>query len=250
MTATILGSGTCVPVPSRGAAGYLFRAGAAAFLVDAGPGTLKALAAQGQDIMDLELVLLSHLHPDHTLDLATLLQAANSTPGTRRSRPLLLAGCQGLSTFVSKLWGLYDGLEPDGYTLEIRELVPGATRFSQEWTLTAGLSGHTPESLCYRFEHQGRSIVYSGDATRNGDLVTVARGADLLICECSLPDGWKTPDHLTAGQAGAIARDAMVGALVLTHLYPPALEADVVAQARSAYDGPVVLASDGWTATV
>jgi ribonuclease Z len=77
--------------------------------------------------------------------------------------------------------------------------------------------------------------------------VRLAQGADLLLCECSLPDGWSVLDHLSAGQVGAIAAEAGVRRLALTHLYPPALEVDVVAQVKAFYRGEVTLVADGWS---
>jgi ribonuclease BN (tRNA processing enzyme) len=250
MTVTVLGSGTCVPLPARAASGYLVRIGENPILVDAGPGTLTRLAAAGVSYTDLDLVLVSHLHPDHTLDLATLLQASNATPGFQRSRSLTIVGCRGISSFLSRLFEIYDGIAPEGYSLHVLEMEEEAASHPPGWTLTSGFSGHTPTSLCYRFEWGGRILAYSGDASAAGNLARIARGADLLLCECSLPAGWSTPDHLNAGQVGAIAREADVDHVVLTHLYPPSLEADVAAQVRASYAGQVTLASDGWTAPV
>jgi ribonuclease BN (tRNA processing enzyme) len=250
MTVTVLGSGTCIPVPARGAPGYLVRIGGTPVLVDAGPGSLARLSAAGVSYKDLTLVMISHLHPDHTLDLVTLFQANAATPGFRRTLPLSLVGCRGLSSFLALLFKLYDGIQPEGYALDIREMEAEAATYPPGWKLTTGLSGHAPASLCFRFEYGGRILAYSGDASTRGDLARVAQGADLLLCECSLPDGWNVADHLTAGDVGAIARDADVGHVVLTHLYPPSLDVDVVAQVRGRYDGAVTLAHDGWTGDV
>jgi ribonuclease Z len=250
MTVTVLGSGTCVPVPGRGAPGYLVRMGGMPVLVDAGPGTLARLSAAGVSYRDLSLVLVSHLHADHTLDLVTLFQASAATPGFRRTLPLSLVGCRGLSSLLSRLFEIYDGIRPQGYALDIREMEAGAATFPPGWKLTTGLSGHTPESLCFRFDFGGRVLAYSGDASARGDLARVARNADLLLCECSLPDGWNAEDHLCPADVGAIAREAGVGRVVLTHLYPPSLDADIVGQVRRIYGGEVALAGDGWTGTV
>jgi ribonuclease Z len=250
MTVTVLGSGTCVPVPGRGAPGYLVRMGGTPVLVDAGPGTLARLSAAGVSYRDLSLVLVSHLHADHTLDLVTLFQANAATPGFRRTLPLSLVGCRGLSSLLSRLFEIYDGIRPEEYALDIREMGADAAAFPPGWKLTTGLSGHTPESLCFRFDFEGRVLAYSGDASSHGDLARVARNADLLLCECSLPDGWNAEDHLCPADVGAIAREAGVGRVVLTHLYPPSLDADIVGQVRRTYGGEVALAGDGWTGTV
>jgi ribonuclease BN (tRNA processing enzyme) len=250
MTVTVLGSGTCIPVPARSAPGYLVRFGQTPILVDAGPGALARLAAAGVSYRELATVLVSHLHPDHTLDLVTLFQANAATPGFHRTLPLALVGCRGLSSLLSRLFEIYDGIRPEEYALDIREIGAETAQYPPGWTLTTGLSGHAPGSLCFRFEYRGRILAYSGDASTRGSLATVARGAHLLLCECSLPDGWPVEDHLSAGDVGKIAREAGVDHVVLTHLYPPSQDADVVAQVRRRYDGEVTLAYDGWTGEV
>ena len=250
MVAIVLGSGTCVPAAGRGAPGYLVRSGESLFLLDPGPGSLARLASIGLSHRDIDMVLVSHLHPDHSLDLITFLQANNTAPGYKRSRPLALLGPKGLSSFLAGLFALYDCAEPEGYHIDLRELGSETLRLPGGETLTAALSGHTAESLCFRLESGGRVLVYSGDASARGDLSAIAGGADLLLCECSFPEEWDVPDHLNSAQAGRIAQEAGAGRVVLTHLYPPSLETDVVTQVRSRYDGRVTLAYDGLTAIV
>ena len=103
MHLTILGAGTGVPIPQHSPAGVLIQIGATPLLFDLGPGTLSRLNAAGVSYRDLEYVFLTHLHPDHTLDLVMLLQALNWTPGFVRERTLHLIGCPGTQS-------LYEGL--------------------------------------------------------------------------------------------------------------------------------------------
>jgi ribonuclease BN (tRNA processing enzyme) len=104
---------------------------------------------------------------------------------------------------------------------------------------------HNPESIAYRIDAEnGPSLVYSGDTDPNDNLITLAQGADLLVCESALPDGMKAPGHLTPALAGEIASRAEVGRLVLTHFYPECDQVDVAAQCRRTYQGPLTLARD------
>ncbi|MCE1195340.1 MBL fold metallo-hydrolase [bacterium] len=250
LSVTVLGSGTCVPLAGRGASGYLVRAGGANILVDAGSGTLTRLAQLGLCHRDIGFVLVSHLHPDHSLDLAALLHANGATPGYSRSSPLAIAGCRGLSALLDKLIEAYDCIRPEGYALEIRELGEEEMSLPAGIELTARLNGHTEESLSFRFNYEGRSLVYSGDASARGGLAELARGADLLVCECSLPDAMAVPDHLCPAEVGKIAREAGVGRVILTHLYPQALESGAREEVEQVFGGPVGLAYDGFTALV
>jgi len=88
-------------------------------------------------------------------------------------------------------------------------------------------------------------MVYSGDASPLGDLARLAAGADMLISECSFPSGWETEDHLNADSLGKIAQQAGVKALVVVHVYPPALAIDLIGQIRKHYQGPAQLGIDG-----
>ena len=95
---------------------------------------------------------------------------------------------------------------------------------------------------------EGRRLVYSADTGPGGDLAALAAGADLLLCEASLasgpgPQSW--PYHLSAAEAGALAREAGVGRLLLTHLAPMLDPARSVAEAAEAFGGPVEWAAPG-----
>ncbi|HZQ08135.1 MAG TPA: MBL fold metallo-hydrolase [Anaerolineae bacterium] len=244
MQLTVLGAGTCLPVAEHSASGYLIRVNDTPLLFDAGPGTLARLNAADVSYRDLEYVFITHLHSDHTLDLVTLLQALAATPGWTREKTLHITGCRGLDDFLRALMQTYNGIAPRGYELIVSEIVEERREFPS-WTIESALTGHTQNSIAYRVETNGRTLVYSGDASVNGNLVRLACDADVFVCECSLPEGWVKKDHLTARQVGRIAYAARVKKLVLTHLYPPALEADVVAQVRTEFAGVIIQARDG-----
>jgi ribonuclease BN (tRNA processing enzyme) len=193
---------------------------------------------------DLGRVFISHLHSDHVLDLVTLLQASNATPGWKRETPLELYGCHGLAQLVSQLTAAFDGTTPETFALRVVEL--GTERRDLKgFTIETALTAHTETSLAFRVEAEGQTIVYSGDAIETPALVRLARDADAFVCECSFPRGWHTTDHVTADGAGRMAQAAGARRLVLSHLYPPAQETDVAAQAQAEYGGDVVVAVDG-----
>jgi ribonuclease Z len=241
---TVLGAGTAVPSPGRSPAGYLLRMGNFPLLFDLGPGTLARLASAGVSHRELQRVFASHLHSDHVLDLVTLLQASNATPGWKREEPLELYGCHGLARLVHQVMAAFDGTTPEGFPLRIIEL--GAERRDLgTFTLETALTGHTPTSLAFRIEADGQAVVYSGDAIETLALVRLARQANVFVCECSFPRGWHTVDHITADGAGRLAQAVGAGRLVLSHLYPPAQEANVAGQARAEYEGEVIVAIDG-----
>ncbi len=104
---------------------------------------------------------------------------------------------------------------------------------------------HTPQSLAYRVELPwGKSFVYSGDTGFCSQIVDLAQGTDLLILDCSFPDGDEVEGHLTPFQAGRIASLAGVNKLLLIHFYPEVLATDMAKQCRTAYAGELILARD------
>ena len=240
----LLGTGTAIPVKQHSPAGLVVIADGMRLLLDIGPGTLGRLEKAGVSYNQLDHLLLTHLHPDHTLDLATLLLVFNYAPGASRTRPFSITGCVGITDFLQRMYRLYPDLPPQGYDLQVKavhreEFLIGKVKVQSAPT------GHTPESVAYRLELGGRSLVYSGDAAPHGELAHLANGADLLISECSFPAGWETEDHLNADNLGRIASQAGVKSLVVTHCYPPALAVDLAGQIRSHYAGNVQLAVDG-----
>jgi ribonuclease BN (tRNA processing enzyme) len=76
-------------------------------------------------------------------------------------------------------------------------------------------------------------------------LQEAAAGVDLLVVECSAPEGFGVAGHLTPSQVGRICAVAQPGRVVLTHQYPAAAAADLVADVARYYSGPVTQASDG-----
>ena len=240
----ILGAGTAIPIPGYSPAGHLVQIGDMLLLFDIGPGTLSRLAAAGFDYRQLDTIFITHHHPDHTLDLVTLLQAYDSTPGWVRRDALRLVGGRGTTLFYKQLMAAYPDIGVTSYHLDLQEMGEDRLVFP-EWSVSAALTGHTSYSLGYRLEAEGKSIVFSGDATLTPGLVNLAEQADIFICECSFPGDGASSDHLAAGQVGWLAQVAGVKRLVLVHLYPPALKVDLISLVREEYSGQAEIATDG-----
>jgi len=245
MEIVILGSGTAIPSKDHSPAGIVVIQEGHPFLLDIGPGTLTRLAQAGITFDKLDFLLLSHFHPDHTLDLATLLQVFDSSPDSRRILPFSIIGGQGIDDFIEKMLSLYPEITPQTYPINKQEV------YRDEFTIyglnvTTVPTGHTPHSIAYCFQDTNHKFVYSGDAAPQGELVSLADNADILICECSFPSGWASSDHLNADSVGIIANQATVKTLIITHCYPPALNVNLEKQIRQHYKGKIILASDGF----
>ena len=249
MRLTTLGTGTIALSPARVRAGYLVEAGDARVLVDCGSGVVHRLAELGLDWWGITHVALTHFHVDHIADLPTLIFAWRHARIPGRSAPLEILGPPGTRALVERMAAAFGAwLSAPGFPLEVREVEPGGSaELAGGATLGAVKVPHTPESVAYSIEDGARRLVYTGDTGWDEQLGAWAAGCDVLVCECSLPEAMAVPIHLTPQQCGALAALARPKHLVLTHLYPPVEQVDVVAIVRERFDGAVTVAHDGWT---
>jgi len=240
---TVLGSGTIVPMADRGCAGYLLRGDRGrAVLLDCGPGTLGRLAQIGVSAAEIRTLFLTHFHLDHVADLAPLLNARwmLSAAGPREME---IVGPNGTRGHLAWLASRMDPWFAD-YRFAVHEARDGLLEVAGIRVASVA-TGHTAESICFRLEDErGRSVFYSGDTPATDAIVPLARGADLAVIECSMPDEARSDGHLSPSLAGRIARLAGVRKLVLTHFYPEAAAVDVLAKVREVFSGPAVLAED------
>ena len=228
--------------PGATGAAYLVRHGSSAILLDLGQGSLPRLVGE-IDPTDLDAVVISHLHPDHFIDLVALrhfLRYGLEPP--RRIRVLAPAG----------LAGRLDGLHAEpGFTaeaLDCANLAEGP-RVIGDLRVEARLVTHTVESYAFRVAAQGadHGLVYSGDCGRAADLAPLIHPGDTLLCEVSFGPG-PVPDgvnHLDGPAVGELAATTGVGRVLLTHLQMGYSEAATIESVRSRFDGPVELVEPG-----
>lgn len=244
---TVLGSGTITSSLRRNASGLAVRTSASWLLVDIGPGTLRRLCEARIENRWIDIILITHFHPDHVSDLAPFLFASNYEYGETRREPFFVVGPEGVEQFYRGLVGTYgDWLAPRGDRLRITELkADGLDSFARgEVTIRSVPAAHTFPSLSYRIEADGVSVTVSGDTDVSPNLTELARDTDLLICESSLPAGHKVEGHLIPSEAGLIAAAAGARRLALTHFYPPCDAVDVVEEAAATFSGQIFRAED------
>lgn len=247
MRLVTLGTGTVAFTPDRVCAGHLVHAGEVLLLMDCGSGITHRLAQHVPRWRDITHVAITHFHTDHIGDLATLMFGwkYSSIPG--RSAPLTLIGPAGITALFGQLADAFGPWMRDaGFPLTIVEIAPGASLdLGDGVTLSATKVPHTPESVGYSVTRGGRRVVYTGDTGYDPMFAEWARGADVLLCECSLPDDMGIPEHLTPSQCGAVAAAALPKQLVLTHFYPPVERTDVRATVATHFAGLIALGEDG-----
>lgn len=247
MKITILGSGTGYPTSRRSACSALMEIGADRLLFDLGVGTMRRLLEAGSSHTLVTHLFFSHKHPDHTGEFASFLFASKYPEAYCRKNPLIAVGkeIRSLYTGLQNVYGKWVELDPE--ILDIIDLgVPGPGHLDfPNFRVDFGAMPHIESSIGYRItSREGRSAVYTGDTDYSEAVVSLVRGADLLITECSTPEGMKAEGHLTPALAGRIAAEARVGRLVLTHLYPECDNVDIAAQCRATWKGPLTIAED------
>ncbi|MFZ3046652.1 MAG: MBL fold metallo-hydrolase [Desulfatirhabdiaceae bacterium] len=248
LSLTVLGSGTCVPSQSRSSCSILIHVNRNRMVFDIGYGTLRRLVECGVSPGDVTHIFISHFHPDHTADLAPLLFAAKYPVHMRRQHPLTLIAGTGFRQFyeaLKSLYGRWVELDSDMFVIhEMSVQKPDCIRFD-DFSVHSIPMNHNPESVAFKvITNQGSSVVYSGDTDYTENLILISNQADILICESAFPDAQKVDGHLTPSLAGAIATDARVKNLVLTHFYPECDAVDIEMECRKTYNGPLILAKD------
>ena len=263
MEFTVLGKSPSWQDASGACSGYLVQEDGYGLVLDCGNGVFSKLR-QHRDYIDVDSVLISHLHADHFLDLVPFSYALKYAPrqqpvpvagwpGTNHpARPALyapvgagemfrhIAACWGDPELIESAFGLHeydvgDDLDIGPFTARFCE-VPHYTR-----TFAVELANGS-----------GTRLTYSADCSPNDELVRFARATDLLLIEATLPRPERTGErgHLTPMEAGDHGRRAGARRLVVTHFSDELDREWVQAQAAQGFGAEVELAQDGASYTV
>jgi ribonuclease BN (tRNA processing enzyme) len=241
---TVLGCSGSVPGPDSPASGYLLEAQGYRLVLDLGHGAFGALQRYA-DPAQVDAILVTHLHADHCIDLTAYIVALRYGGGGYRSN-----GPEGRIPLIGPA-GTRDRLEaaydPYARKLGLHELFGFTTPSPGElgpFEVSFAQMNHPVPTTAVRITCGDRTLVYSGDTGVSDELVTLAQGADVLLCEASVgPDEEYIPNlHLTGKQAGEHAGRAGVERLIITHV-PPWNSREVAAdEAAAAFGGPVEIA--------
>jgi ribonuclease BN (tRNA processing enzyme) len=240
----IVGSGTGIPSLRRGSPGLLLISESSKVLIDSGSGTLRRMLEVGITYRDVDLLLYTHIHPDHISDLVPILFACKYSD-LPREKDLLCVGGAGFKHFFNKLKKVYGSwIEAQSYHLTIKEISQKPLSF-RDLTIFAKPMAHLPESVGYRIEfNDGKSVAISGDTDYCKNIIDLASEVDLLVLECSFPDEKKVEGHLTPSMAGKIGLESRCKRLLLIHLYPICDQFDILKECKQIYQGDVILGED------
>lgn len=240
LTLTPIGVGTAYALPGQVQSCYLVSAGATRVCLDMGAGAMNRLQ-QAVDPADLDLLLVSHAHPDHCADLLAMRVYMAYGPG--RGRTVRTALPQGLR---ARLQAFAADDEWSGMRFEALTRPGGVLEVGDVRLIHAEVP-HTEPTHAVRVEAGGRSVVYGADGVLSDALAELAHGCDVLVCEASFGAEEAPPGsaHMNAREAGETARRAGAARLLLTHCYPEFDRPAAVAAASEAFGGPVAFAEQG-----
>jgi ribonuclease BN (tRNA processing enzyme) len=243
---TVLGGCGAWPAADQACSGYLVEHDGFRLLIDPGYAILPRLL-QSIDADAVDAVLVSHGHPDHCADLNPLLRA-RTFRDDRPPAPALPAyappGALRPVLALDRPGALDDAIG-------VREFAPGDGFSAGPFGIHSWLLPHFMPNAGLRLEAGGQTLAYTGDTGPSPDLVSLARGADLLLAEASYArevPGDSARYLSSASQAGQLAHRAGVGQLILTHLMPGSSAEDSAQAAAEDYIGPVTVACPGLTA--
>jgi ribonuclease BN (tRNA processing enzyme) len=266
----VLGSGGPELEDKRASSSYLvWQDGRPRILIDSGGGSALRFGQAGAHVAQLDAVLFTHLHIDHSADFPALIK---SSYFEERELPLPVYGPPGNENFPSTtefVAGLFDGKrgvyryladflagKDGGYSLQAHDVALTAgeirTVVSARDLLvdaTQVIHGGVP-AIAWRVTMGGRIIVFSGDTNGdNGNLERLAKGADLLVAHNAVPEGETGAArqlHMPPSVIGHIAKTAGVGRVVLSHRMLRTLgrESETRSVIARVYSGPVTFAED------
>jgi ribonuclease BN (tRNA processing enzyme) len=235
MELTVLGcSGSYGAPPSGTCSGYLVRHGATAVWVDCGNGTLANLQRH-LPVEDLTGVVITHHHPDHSVDLYGL-HVMWKYALERSGLPVLAPpGVRKRMTALVDDWGdAFEWIEvDDGDTTSLGGV---GLRFSR--------TAHPVHTVAVELSADGKRVVYTSDTCADWSPAEFGPGADLILSEASYQRGGPHPSglHLDAHEAGHLARAAEARQLMITHIWPLLDPAVSLCQSTEAFGAPVLLA--------
>ncbi|SIR99640.1 ribonuclease Z [Peribacillus simplex] len=234
-------------------------------LVDCGEGATMQLVKSGIPPQEVKYVFFTHLHADHILGYANFLISGwvegrreltiVGPLGTKKMHELLLDMLKEDIAYRMSLGRPEAGI----YDVKIIEIeVPSTVALDLPIEITCARMNHNVPTFAYRFEKDGKSIVFSGDTAPPTDgLAKLAEGADMIIHDSALTliEGdqmenaekiWANlqKEHCTPAQAASTAEKAKVTSLVLTHFLPKMNPKKVLAEAENVFSGDIFVPND------
>ena len=231
MKVTLLGTAAARSDVNRFPSSNLIQVVGRNFLVDCGAGSLHQLMKAGLDATQLDGIFLTHRHIDHCAEFPAIMFSYFLMGGEKEKFPLY--GGPDLVKFELGLFnGAYDFASDMMMGLRDRKILvdvitsTGGVIYDQDGLIVRCQKvEHDPlvDSLAFRFEQDGKSVVFSGDVVYCENLVKISHKCDVLISDFSFPEDGKCykGGHIKPSEVGRVAKEAGVKRIVASHLSTP-----------------------------
>ena len=234
----ILGVNGPFPESNGATSGYLLEAGESLIQCDLGSGVLARLSGLTAPEF-LSALFVSHWHFDHTADLPVLMYRLDAMGFGADGRQLPVYGPVDESSAIRKIIA-------SSACFTLKDIAPGDTVAIGDCTVHVGDARHPVPAIGFRAECGGRIFGYTGDTNTLPSLPSFYQGCHLLLADGLFPESaWaEQKPHLSAALAAAVAREAKVEKLVLTHLNP-LFSSDILLREARKNHAQVTLAAQG-----
>ncbi|MGI9015735.1 MAG: MBL fold metallo-hydrolase [Euzebya sp.] len=240
---TIIGSAGTHCSAERVCSSYLLSHDGYNLLLDLGPGALHNLC-KVMDLADLDAILISHMHPDHFLDLYGLQYALRFHPA--RPGPIPVYGPTDMHPMIATILP-QESVDKMANLLHFHQARAGDVLELGPLRIELFEMNHPMECLGSRTTAADKVIAFTGDTAPTPQTSHLARDADLFLCDATWMESQRpipADVHCTGLEAGQAAEAAAAACLVITHV-SPYNDADAVAvEAATAYRGPIIVATD------
>jgi ribonuclease BN (tRNA processing enzyme) len=232
---TVLGASGSYGSPTGGpCSGYLVRAGDTTIVLDCGNGILPNLQ-QHVVVEDLTAVVITHIHPDHCVDLYGLF-VLNRFGLERFGLPVYAP--EGVERTLGAL------VDDWADTFDWRAIDDGDAANVDDVKLRFSRTDHPPPTYGVEVAADGKRLVYTSDTGPDWTVGAFDPGADLVLSEATYQRDAKSVSwHLSAEEAGVGAREASARRLMITHLWPRLDPVASLGEASAAFGAEVTLAA-------
>jgi len=283
----VLGSGTPIPTTERYGSSYVLQLGDDYLMFDCGPATTHKLVKAGLFPTQIDYLFFTHHHYDHNVDYPCFL-LCRWDQSTGRENRLHVWGPPPTKWITERLIGPDGAFSHDwkarvGHpasqrthalrggslprpvpSVDINDVGPGVVTQREQWVVTAAQARHVEpwlESLAYRVDADGASIVFAGDTGPCESVSELAHGADVLVISC-----WDHQDAMNKSareiaraitgtlDVASMAQKCGVKTLIVTHTKPniskPGARERVIGDIAHIYQGEIVFAEELMTLTL
>ncbi len=281
---TFLGTGAPRPSEERSGPAILVEAGPHRFLIDAGSATREQMFRSGgwELVTGLDTIFVTHLHYDHSIAIPDIMLTGFMYG---RREPLAVYGPIGIEDMCSHFeaafrWDMdmrgVAGVDMQGASIEAHAVRPGVVLERDGLKVTAFEVEHMPinvetgerldmygQTLGYRVDYRGRSVLFSGDtrSTPASQIIPHGKGVDVLVHEVQVPSPGDSDEarlanislsvHTTPAQAGHVFSQTKPRLAVYSHIIPPQTTGAELADLTAPhYDGQLLTADDFMTITI